>query len=57
VIVVREVYEFTIEKVSDISAVSSFLRFIYDVLTKNGYRVSYEIAYKRVKIEIEGKRR
>jgi len=54
---VREVYEFTIEKVSDISAVSSFLRFIYDVLTKNGYRVSYEIAYKRVKIEIEGKRR
>ena len=53
----REVYEFTIGKMSDFSVVSSFLRFIYDVLTKNGYRVSYEIAYKRVKIVIEGKRR
>jgi hypothetical protein len=55
--VLREVYEFTIGKILDFAVVSSFLRFIYDVLTKNGYRASYEIAYKRVKIEIEGRRR
>jgi hypothetical protein len=52
--VVKKIYDFMVERPTDFDVVLDLVNFISDVLRKNGYKVSCNMVYRRVKIEIEG---
>jgi len=54
VIDVRKEIEFTVNKVWDADTVEDMLKLIDDILKKNGYRISYNRAFRRFKVIIEG---
>jgi len=43
-----------VERPTDFDVVVDLVKFMSDILRKNGYKVSYNMVYRRVKIVIEG---
>jgi len=50
---VKKVYDFMVERPTDFDVVVDLVKFMSDILRKNGYKVSYNMVYRRVKIVIE----
>jgi len=50
---VKKIYDFMVERPTDFDVVSDLVKFISDILRKNGYKVSYDMVYRRIKIVIE----
>jgi hypothetical protein len=51
---VKRVYDFMVERPNDFDVVRDLVYFISDILKKNGYKVTWNMFYRRIRIEIEG---